>query len=422
MVEERLGIRQVTFANGVKLNLKRTALQADRVLAQVNVDGGDMLNTRDNPLATAMAASLPVGGLGAHTLDELQSILAGRQVTLDVGSAAETFRLSATTTPADLELQLQLFAAALADPAFRPAGEAQYRRNVQNFFASRTATPSSALSTALGAIISDGDSRQTLQSEDAYLALSFAKLRNDIIDRWQNGALEVALVGDLNEDQTIALVAATLGALPAREPQFGDYADNRTRTFTQDRAPRIVYHDGPANQAQLLMAWPTRDDEDQRAAQVLELLERVMQLQLIDSLREELGQTYSPAADAAQSSVFPGYGTFDISAAIDVDDVEATREAMLAAVAALRAEPVPDDVLLRARQPLIESFDNVLDTNGGWMNLVDRAQTESDRIDRYFAARELLGAITPEDVHAAAVEYLDPAQRLEIAVLPRPQD
>jgi len=421
VVEPRVGIRQITFANGVKLNLKRTALQDDRVLAQLNVDGGDLLATRENPLATAMVGSLLVGGLGQHTLDELQSILAGRQVSIDIGSSEETFRMQSSTTPGDLELQLQLFAAALADPGFRPTGEPQFRRNVANYFAQTYATPGNALSSSIGGIISDGDPRETLQSEQAYMALSFAKLRADMIDRWQNGAIELALVGDVDEEQAIALVAATLGALPPREEAFGAYTDNRDRGFTADRTARTIYHDGEANQAQLVMAWPTRDDSDQRAAQTLELLERVMELELLDSLREELGQTYSPNADASQSSTHPGFGTFDISAAVDVGDVEATRAAMLATLVELRNQPVSEDMLLRARAPMLEAYDNALDSNAGWMSLTDRAQTEPERIDRFLAGRELLQSLTAADVQAAAAMYLDPAQRLELLVLPRPQ-
>jgi hypothetical protein len=48
-------------------------------------------------------------------------------------------------------------------------------------------------------------------------------------DRLAHGAIEVGIVGDVNEDKAIASVARTLGALPAREPEFQPYADRRTR-------------------------------------------------------------------------------------------------------------------------------------------------------------------------------------------------
>jgi len=88
-------------------------------------------------------------------------------------------------------------------------------------------------------------------------------------------------------------------------------------------------------------------------------------------------------------------------------------------VRALVAKPVDEDTLLRARRPLLESYDNALKTNQGWMNLADRAQTEPERIERFAQARERLSALTAADVQAVAARYLTPEERLEIVVLPR---
>ncbi len=417
-VEPLLGIREIRFANGVMLNLKQTDLEQDRISVQINVDGGQMLDTREAPLATAMTSSFISGGLGAHTLDDLVSALAGKQVGLGVSAQEETFRFSATTTPRDLEIQLQLFAAAISDPAYRPTGEEQYRRSVINWFAQRNATPENAVGFAEDEIISDNDPRFSIQPREDYMALTFAGLRDAISDRLDHGAIEVAIVGDFDEQQAIDFVARTLGALPAREEGFGDYADNRQRSFTADRSPRVVYHDGEPNQALIRMIWPTRDGEDFRESMKLEVLERIMRIKLTESLREELGQTYSPSVSASQSRTWPGWGTFTINASIAETDVDSAREAMLATVAELRGAPVDEDVLLRARAPHVEAYENLLKTNDGWMQLVDRAQTQADRLQRYAEGIELLQMITPEDVQAIAQLYLDPAQRVEITALP----
>ncbi len=400
------------------LNLKRTELEQDRIAVQVNVDGGELLDTREDPLASAMFNSLIVGGLGAHTLDELQTILAGRSVDLRLDATNETFRFSGTTTPRDLEMQLQVFAAAISDPAYRSTGEEQYRRNVANWFARREATPDSALSTAQGRIISDGDPRFSLQPEESYMQLTFAGLREDIEGRLDHGAIEIALVGDIDENAAIALVARTFGALPVRETAFGAYVENRQRSFTADRSPRLVTHQGEANQAILRMIWPTRDATDLGESLQLELLQRVMQLRLLETLREELGQTYSPTSSASQSWTWPGWGTFTIGAEIDTSHVDAARQAMLETLASLRAEPADEDLLLRARAPQLEAYDNLLKTNRGWMGLVDRAQTQPDRIERFTIGKQTLEAITAADVQEMALRYLDPEQRLEVTVLP----
>ena len=417
--DSELGIRRIRFANGVMLNLKPTALQEDRVTVQINIDGGDMLNTRDNPLRTTLAGLTTSGGLGAHTIDELQSILAGRVAGLSFGSGAETFRLGQTTTPQDLELQLQLLTALITDPAFRPTGEEQYRRSVVDGFARLRATPGSALSADLGGILSDNDPRFTRPEEADLLALTVADLRDALAERLANGAIEVALVGDFEEDAAIAFVAATLGALPQREAAFQPYEDRRDRAFTDDRTARTLYHEGEADQALLYMIWPTRDNSDLKESVTLDLAEATVRLQLQSVLREELGQTYSPGVNAFQSSVFTGYGTFSLSAQIATDDVSGARDAMLRVIRDLSEQPITEDLLLRARQPLLERYDNALETNGSWMALVDRAQSEPDDIVRFLQGRDVITRITADDVQAVIRRYLAIDERVEVTVLPQ---
>ena len=170
------------------------------------------------------------------------------------------------------------------------------------------------------------------------------------------------------------------------------------------------------------MVWPTTDDSDFTTSLTLELLERVANIELTDSLREELGQTYSPGVSAAQSRVYPGYGTFSLSAAVDTAEVDAAREAMLDTIRSIVADGVDEDTLLRARQPLLEAYDNALKSNRSWMSLVDRAQTEAERIERFSRGKALLASLTGEQVQVMAARYLAPEERVEVVALPRPAE
>jgi len=422
-VHPELGIRTLRFANGVMLNLKRTDIDKDRVLVSVDVDGGDRLSTTDNPLAVAMTRNFADGGLGKHSDDELQSILAGRTVQSDMAASADAFAWSARTTPADLALQLQLFAAYLRDPGYRREGEVKYWHFINNWFAQRNATPGAAIGAAMGGILSDNDPRFSLADIERYRALTFAKLRKDMADRLANGAIEVALVGDIDEATAIDLVARTFGALPPREPGFSSFAGQPPRRFTADRTPRTVTHTGPADQAQLVLVWPTRDDSDPIESMGLAVLERVVRIELTETLREKLGKAYSPGASSQLSRLWQGYGTFTIAASVDVADLPATRSAIAEALAELRARPVDADVLQRARQPMLEAHDNALKGNGVWMTLAERAQSLPDRLARFLSTRSRLTAVTPEALTALARRYLTADGAVEVVAMPqaRPQ-
>ncbi|HKT86477.1 MAG TPA: insulinase family protein [Novosphingobium sp.] len=416
--EPQLGIREVRFANGVMLNLKRTDIEKDKVRVSLAIDGGDMLDTRGNPLATEMANYLDEGGLGKHSRDELDTILAGRTVGFGMRSNEASFDGRYQTTPRDLQLQLELIAAFVTDPGYRTEGQVQYRQMVNNYFAQLRATPASALQADLGAIISGNDPRFSLQPVQAYRQLTYDKLKEDIGDRLAHGAIEIGIVGDFDEDQAIALVARTLGALPPREPAFRDYPDRAPRAFDPERGLRVIRHTGPADQALLRLTWPTRDDSDPVEALKLELLERVVRIELTDELREALGKAYSPSASSQLSRYWKGYGLFSINASIDVADVAATRAAIREVLKSLRDAPVGEDIIMRARQPMRESLQNALKTDAGWLSLVDRAQTEADRIGRFINARQRLEALSAADVEEMARRYLDPSAAIEILVLP----
>ncbi|UVI38362.1 M16 family metallopeptidase [Qipengyuania spongiae] len=414
-----LGIRTLRFANGVMLNLKRTDLEDDRVWVRMNLDGGKMLESRDDPLAVELAPLLPSGGLGKHSRDELQTILAGRSVGGSFVAGNETFVAGAITTPRDLELQLQFLTASLTDPGYRSEGLGPWRAGLDSFFARLGKTPASALSEGLGPILSDEDPRFTRQPIEAYRALDYAQLRTEIADRLANGALEIAIVGDIDEDAAIAMVARTFGALPQREAEFRDYPGApRTRGFTADRSLRVLTHEGEADQALVRLVWPTTDNDDWDLTSRLTLLERVARLALTEKLREELGQTYSPSADSSQSSTYEDYGTFSMQAEVDAGQLEEARQAMVETAEALRGGTIDADLVERARRPLIESLDNRLKRNAGWLAVVDRAQSRPEDTARFLGARERQLSITPAELTELARTYLAPEDAVTITVVP----
>ncbi|BDI60612.1 M16 family metallopeptidase [Qipengyuania nanhaisediminis] len=421
--DERLGFRYLTFENGARLTLKATDIREDQVRFRVSVDGGRLMNTREDPLATYLIGSLPAGGLGAHSQDELLSVLAGRSVGLRVSNTSDAFAFSGATTRRDLALQMQLIAAGLTDPGYRPEAIERFRRGIDNYFRSILATPAGAYGAKQGAILSDGDPRFTLQSRDDYFALDFARLEAVIADRLENGAIEAALVGDFDEDAAIAAFAATLGALPEREPAFHERGEARERRFTETRGVHVIRHEGEADQALVRLVWPTRDDSDLAETLRLSLTARVLRLALTERLREELGQAYSVQAVSAPSQIYPGYGTFTVSGPVEASEVETVRAAIREVIGDIREGGVDDDLVERARQPLIEAYDNALKSLGGWMGLAARAQSRSDRLDRWFAGPATLSAITPDEIVRTARTWLEPGEAVEFLVLPaEPED
>lgn len=403
---EDLGIRRIRFANNVMLNIKKTDFQKDKVMLSLRVDGGNLLATRDDPTKVSLAGSLMLGGLEAHSLDDLRSILAGKTISPVFGNSTDAFGGSALTSPEDFALQAKLMAAFLTHPGYRADGLALIRRVLPQQYAANDATPAAVLGRDVGGILANDDPRSQTPPLDKVMALDWAQLKPAIADSFAHGAIEIGVVGDIDEQAAIDAIAATFGALPERRAAFDPRTDARIRQFAANRSERTLIHKGPAEQAELRVYWPARDDSDLAEAMQLNLLARVMQLKLTEELREKLGESYSPGAAASLSDEFPGYGHLFAASNVDYKDLATTRAAIFAIAKELRDAPVDADLLDRARKPLLEAMVKSRRENVYWLNYVGEAASHADRLDRSRKGIGEVEAATPAELQALAKRYL----------------
>ncbi|MCA0210883.1 MAG: insulinase family protein [Proteobacteria bacterium] len=401
-----LGIRRIRFANNVMLNIKTTDFQKDKVMLSLRVDGGSLLATRDDPTKVSLASSIMLGGLEAHSVDELRSVLAGKTVSPGFGMDTDAFGGSALTSPEDFGLQAKLMAAFLTHPGYRPDGLALIRRVLPQQYAANDATPAAVLGRDAGGILANNDPRSQTPPLDKMMTLDWAQLKPVVADSFAHGAIEVGVVGDIGEQAAIDAIAATFGALPQRRAAFDPRTDARVRQFAADRSERTLIHKGPAEQAELRVYWPARDDSDLGEAMRLNLLARVMQLMLTEELREKLGESYSPGAAASLSDEFPGYGHMFAASNVDYKDLATTRAAIFAIAKELRDKPVDADLIDRARKPLVEAMVKSRRENSYWLNYVAEATSHADRLDRSRKGIGEVEAATPAELQALAKRYL----------------
>ena len=412
-----LGIRRIRFANNVMLNIKKTDFQKDRVYLSLRVDGGNLLATRDDPTKVALMGSFVVGGLEAHSFDDLRTILAGKTVGSSFGSDTDAFGGAALTSPEDFALQAKLMAAYLTHPGYRADGLALLRRVLPQQYAANDATPSAVLGRDTGGILANNDPRAQTPPLATMMALDWDKLKPAVADSLSHGAIEVGVVGDIDEQAAIDAIAATLGALPDRRAAFDPHTAARVREYATDRSERTLIHKGPAEQAELRVYWPARDDSDLTEAMRLNLLSRVMQLMLTEELREKLGETYSPGAGVSLSDEYPGYGHLFAASNIDYKDIATTRTAIFAIAKELRDKPVDADLLDRARKPLLESMTKARRENGYWLPYVSEATSKEARLDRSRKSIAIVEAATPTELEALAKHYLTDEKALVIKAI-----
>lgn len=411
------------FANGVRLVVKPTNFRNDQILVTVDVGGGTTALSPDRIAPTwAVGSALIEGGLGQLTAEQIQEALAANVYRSAFSITEDSFRFTGSTRPADFEVQMQVLAAYLTDPAWRPEAFERIRGVYAQAFDQIRATPSSVFSREGTALLRSGDSRWTFPTPEQVETAGLDELRTLMTERLSAGPLEITVVGDVSPETAAQVVGATFGALPARSDEVEPHTEVRFPAPTTE--PIRLNHAGRADQGMAFVAWPAVDfRDDVREARLVRLLADVMRLRLLEELRENQAVTYSPSAGAAASRAFAGYGY--ISAAMeappdrlagffsDVDDI----------AAALAAEPIDADELDRARRPRVEQLYRSQNTNEFWLNeLQGLTRDEPSRLAQIRSAVADLERITPADIQRAARTYLRPETAWRATVTPQRDD
>lgn len=402
-----LGIRTVRFANNVLLNIKQTDFEKDRVRWTLRIDGGKLSFPRaDQPLGMFMDSAFTGGGLGKYDIDDLRAVLAGSTASASFASSSTYFGGAGGVVSKDLERQLQLLAAYVTDPGYREEAVRLFQRPLPEFYARLDATPGSALAIGQARIMNGDDPRFVLPPIDALQAANFERLKPLIEAKLKSGRIEIGLVGDIDEAKAIEFVGRTFGALPRRSSEELDLAAAKASTYSEKFGTHTFLHRGEANQLSWRRVWTTTDDGDFRLEQTMSLLADIAQIRLIEELREQLGATYGAGANSEMSDVFPGRGSFSISTSGDPKDIDKIEAAVDKVVTELLSAPVSADLFERARKPNLERYADWKKRNATWIDIVDQAQTEPQRIERFRINEELYRSITPGDVLAAARRFL----------------
>lgn len=414
---EDVGATTVRFANGVRLTVKPTDFREDQVLVSVDFAGGRLSQANDRVLPSwAAPSALIEGGLGQISREDMEAVLAADVVSTSLGLSDSEWTLSGTTRPEDLQIQMQALAAYTTDPAFRRQAFERIRIAYTAALPQMTATPSGAFTLQAGQLLHGGDLRWAFPSVEQIGSADPTELEGLLRPVLASAPIDIVIVGDVEVDAAIQAVAATFGALPSRGP--APTAD------TAVAPPRggdevVLTHGGRPDQGLGIFTWATTDaPSDVYRSRVLSLLGSVLQLRLIDELREGQAVTYSPSAGSSTSWDIPGYGY--MSAAIEapperLDGFFADVERI---AAQLRDQPISADELERARRPVIESLQRNRNGNEYWLSNLSGVQTEPTRLPAIRSVISDFERVTPEDLQAAARQYLTPERSWRARVVP----
>ncbi len=412
-----INVTEWMLSNGARVVVKPTDFKADEILLSAYANGGTSLAPDSTYMSAALASQVAsLSGLGQFSRVDLGKKLSGKAagVSADIGETEET--LSGHASPKDLETLFQLIHLEFTGARLDTAAFEAFRNQVEPYLANRTASPDEVFSDTVQATMGQHDFRSrpitpaTFAEVDPHRALDFFKVRFA-----GASGFTFVFVGNVNLDTVKALSEKYLATIPAgkaetwrntgKGPPTG-VVERVVRKGVEPKANTLLFFTGPLDYA------PQNRFE-------LRALAELLQIQVIETLREKLGGTYSPSVNAGMEFAPRQEYTVQMSfssAPANVDTLVATTMGLIRTLQ--QQGPSAADVA-KVKEQLLREHQVEVKQNAFWVgNIAARLRAGEDVAGLGDPYTAMIDALSAGELQAAAKKYLNAGNYARFVLLP----
>jgi zinc protease len=418
---EQIGIEQVEFSNGFRLNLKPTRFKDNQVLATLSFGCGQVCEPINLPgLSKMTEAVVNESGFGALDRSELEAALSGRlaQTTLDIREDMVTINGQAATS--ELPLLFQLLHTFIKDPGYREDARQLVLNRFQQEYASLPHTVDGMMQLKGQRFLAGGDRRFGAPDWKQLQQRTLSQMKTWLEGQMSLKTMELAIVGDFNTDKAVELAAHYFGSLqiPERKDKLSMTALQPGPGFPQGQSLTLsVGTDIP--KALVVVAFPTEDFWDIRRTRRLTVMAELFSERLREHIRLKLGAAYSPYAFNHSYRAYKGYGMTQIHVQVNPQQTDAVIQEIRHIARDLASEKSKADEFRRVLDPTLTYIKDLRQTNTYWLNSVlTGASRYPQQLDWSRTLEEDYAAISAEEIAALARRYLSQNKAAVIILSP----
>ena len=416
--DKAMGLTRLTLSNGVKVILKPTDFRNDQVMLSAGRFGGqslygdaDILNAR---YASAIVASM---GLKDYSPLDLAKVLAGQAAAVTVGLSGYSEAVGASSGASDIETMLQLlwlrFDTVRRDEDLCKSLIGKQVEAARN----RQAQPGARFGDTLVATLYNNHPRapRALRPEE-YAQINLDRSIAIYRERFSSAKdLTFILVGSFDPKTIKPLLATYLGSLPTPDipTQWRDVGLRPVRGVVK----RAVYS-GSEPKSVIALTFSGEAAFSEAEQMRLQALVEVLNIRIIEVLREQLSLIYGGSASGALAHI--PYGNYSLSVTLPTgpENVDKVLAATFAEFERLKREGPTAADLAKVKQNWIQNHRKALRENGYWLGRIQSALLDGTDPAAILTHESRVQALTLAEIQDAARRYLDTNNYVQVVLYP----
>ena len=408
----KFGTTEFVLDNGVKVYVKKTDFEADKIrMSAVSFGGSSLFEPNDLINTDNFNDVISLGGVGNFTLTELNKALAGKNVDVNLSLGNTQEGLNGHSSVKDFETLMQLTYLSFTAPhKDREAFDAFVKRTKTQLEAAQ-ANPLSTINDTILLALYGNHPRNLFITPEKIDELNYDRVFEIHKNRFGNaGDFTFIIVGNIDLETARPLIAQYLGALPGKK-HTETFRDNKHDILPGIRTKEYA-KEQQTPMASNIMVYSGNMDYTLRNQTLMSVYSQTMRMVFTEEIREKEGGTYGVSCSGILSHYPKADAILQIFYQTDPDKKEHLNQRIEALVKASMTDGPTADHLQKAKEYMLKTFKDNQKENSYWMNVLEEYITDGIDLTENYEA--LVNSISIEDVKNFAAGLLSQNNKVTV--------
>ncbi len=415
---DEVGIHRWVLSNGATVYIKPTDFKEEEVLFSAFSPGGlSLVSDEDYITAGVATRAAQVSGLGDFSAIELNKALTGKNVSLTPWIAQYAEGIQGGATPKDMETLFQLVYLSFTSVRADQSAWNSYSERLASHLENQEKDPQVQYSRQLHEVLYDDHPRsRDIRAEDLP-GMDLQKSINIFRRRFSNAAdFTFSFVGAVDLDQIRQLCETWIAGLPATQERE-TVRDIGLDYFSGSKREEV--RAGIETASIVTMTWVGSRPWSYDNLYDLRTLSEVMDIILIEEVREKAGGTYNISTQFSLTNVPDEDYIFYIVFSADPTRVDELIDLVHQQITKLRENGPAAEYVAKVAEAQRLTYRGNLERNGWWLSEINFIV--SNDLDWKYTTEQNRwhGGLTAADIQKAANKYLESENYAEIILFPQ---
>ena len=420
--DEEVGTSVLVLSNGATVVLKPTTFKNDEILLRAFSKGGhSLVKDADYYSAIHSSAIINQSGVGAFSAIDLGNMLKGKNTSVSPNIGGLSEGLSGSTIPKETETMLQLLYLYFTAPRKDAAAFESFKTRQKQLYANVASNPDIFFSGEVQKILTSNHPRGgKIPTPEDFDKISLDRSFQIYKERFANaGDFTFIFTGSFNEETIRPLLEKYIGSLPG-SPKKENFRDLGIRP-PQGKVEKTI-NKGSEPKSTVNIVFMTPAVYNGNEAYALKSLAELMDIKLVEQLREEKSGVYGVSAGGSMNRIPYGNVSFSISFPCAPENADTLTKAALDELKKIMQKGVSPEDLEKIKEQQKRKLEVDIKQNSFWANGLLEAYFYGSNPAELLKKQQQIDKLTGKMMQDVAKKYINLQRYIRVTLKPETEE